>query len=103
MLTLHPPRAARLSCPAPEHRTLRNPDRSQRSSPLLARPSFVAAQATCSSTPAGDSHAARSESGTISATGETDCYTFTGQAGEVVQLLSKNVGASVHRGLRPAP
>src|SRR5262245_47480975 len=59
---------------------------------LLARPSFVAAQATCSSTAAITCGGV--QSGSISAIAQTDCFTFTAQAGEVIQLLSKATGAS---------
>ena len=60
---------------------------------LLVRPAFVAAQATCSSTAAIS--CGEIKSGGIGALSETDCYTFTGEAGEVVQLLSKAVGSTI--------
>jgi hypothetical protein len=56
----------------------------------LARPSIALAQATCSST---ESIACGEvKAGNITAVGQTDCFTFTAEAGEVVNLLSKAVG-----------
>lgn len=59
----------------------------------IARPSLVAAQATCSST---ESLACGEiKAGTISALAQTDCFQFAGEAGEVVTLLSKSAGSSI--------
>jgi hypothetical protein len=59
----------------------------------LARPSIALAQATCSST--ASIACGEVKAGNISAVGQTDCFTFTAEAGEVVNLLSKAVGSSI--------
>lgn len=59
----------------------------------LAGASSVQAQATCSSTSAIACGEVKST--TIGVVAETDCFSFTGQAGEVVQLLAKATTASM--------
>ncbi len=59
----------------------------------LTFPSFAAAEATCSSTEAiacGDVKA-----GNVGAVGQTDCFEFTGEAGEVVSVLARSPNAAI--------
>lgn len=60
---------------------------------LDARSSAALAPATCAST--RPLACGEVKTGTIAALDETDCYEFSGDAGEVVQLLAKAVGSSI--------
>ncbi|MEO6028535.1 MAG: hypothetical protein ABIR79_16840, partial [Candidatus Binatia bacterium] len=59
----------------------------------FAHPPTVAAQATCSSTEA--IACGEVKAGSISTVGQTDCFEFSANAGEVVTLLAKAAGSTI--------